>query len=276
MQKAEIEKLKEYCRENRENIIKMVYNAQSGHIGGSLSATELVTVLFHKCMKLAPKWDKDKNFETRDRFVLSKGHVSPIYYCNLAQMGYFPKEELMTFRKLGSRLQGHPATFCPGIDAATGSLGQGLAIACGMAMGLKLDKNPAHVFVLLGDGELQEGSVWEAFMDAPARKLDNLTAIIDRNGLQIDGCTEDIKPLGNLAEKIRAFNWNVIEIDGHDIEQIYDAIELAKTAGRPTAIIAKTIKGKGVSFMENNAGWHGKAPKKEEYEKALEELKYDI
>lgn len=276
MQKAEIEKLKEYCRENRENIIKMVYNAQSGHIGGSLSATELVTVLFHKCMKLVPKWDKDKNFETRDRFVLSKGHVSPIYYCNLAQMGYFPKEELMTFRKLGSRLQGHPATFCPGVDAATGSLGQGLAIACGMAMGLKLDKNPAHVFVLLGDGELQEGSVWEAFMDAPARKLDNLTAIIDRNGLQIDGCTEDIKPLGNLAEKIRAFNWNVIEIDGHDIEQIYDAIELAKTAGRPTAIIAKTIKGKGVSFMENNAGWHGKAPKKEEYEKALEELKYDI
>ena len=276
MQKAEIEKLKEYCRENRENIIKMVYNAQSGHIGGSLSATELVTVLFHNCMKLAPKWDKDKSFETRDRFVLSKGHVSPIYYCNLAQMGYFPKEELMTFRKLGSRLQGHPATFCPGVDAATGSLGQGLAIACGMAMGLKLDKNPAHVFVLLGDGELQEGSVWEAFMDAPARKLDNLTAIIDRNGLQIDGCTEDIKPLGNLAEKIRAFNWNVIEIDGHDIEQIYDAIELAKTAGRPTAIIAKTIKGKGVSFMENNAGWHGKAPKKEEYEKALEELKYDI
>ena len=276
MQKAEIEKLKEYCRENRENIIKMVYNAQSGHIGGSLSATELVTVLFHKCMKLAPKWDKDKNFETRDRFVLSKGHVSPIYYCNLAQMGYFPKEELMTFRKLGSRLQGHPATFCPGVDAATGSLGQGLAIACGMAMGLKLDKNPAHVFVLLGDGELQEGSVWEAFMDAPARKLDNLTAIIDRNGLQIDGCTEDIKPLGKKKKKIRAFNWNVIEIDGHDIEQIYDAIELAKTAGRPTAIIAKTIKGKGVSFMENNAGWHGKAPKKEEYEKALEELKYDF
>ena len=276
MQKSEIEKLKEACRENRENIIKMAYNAQSGHIGGSLSSTEIMTVLFHKCMKLAPKWFKDKNFETRDRFVLSKGHVSPIYYCNLAQMGYFPKEELMTFRKLGSRLQGHPATFCPGVDAATGSLGQGLAIACGMAMGLKLDNNPANVFVLMGDGELQEGSVWEAFMDAPARNLDNLIAIIDRNGLQIDGCTEDIKPLGNLAEKIRAFNWNVIEIDGHDIEQIYDAIELAKTAAKPTAIIAKTIKGKGVSFMENNAGWHGKAPKKEEYEKALEELKYDF
>lgn len=273
LNKAEIEKLKVFCKENRQNIIKMVYNAQSGHIGGSLSSTELVTVLFHKCMKLAPRWLKDKNFKTRDRFVLSKGHVSPIYYCNLAQMGYFPKEELMTFRKLGSRLQGHPATFCPGVDAATGSLGQGLSIACGMALGLRLDKNPANVFVLLGDGELQEGSVWEGFMDAAAKKLSSIVAIIDRNRLQIDGCTEDIKALDNLPEKIRAFNWNVIEIDGHNIEQIYNAIELAKAADKPTAIIANTIKGKGVSFMENNAGWHGKAPKKEEFEKAMEELK---
>lgn len=273
LNKAEIEKLKVFCKENRQNIIKMVYNAQSGHIGGSLSSTELVTVLFHKCMKLAPRWMKDKNFQTRDRFVLSKGHVSPIYYCNLAQMGYFPKEELMTFRKLGSRLQGHPATFCPGVDAATGSLGQGLSIACGMALGLRLDNNPANVFVLLGDGELQEGSVWEAFMDAAAKNLSSIVAIIDRNRLQIDGCTEDIKALGNLSEKIRAFNWNVIEIDGHNIEQIYNAIELAKAADKPTAIIANTVKGKGVSFMENNAGWHGKAPKKEEFEKAMEELK---
>lgn len=273
LNKAEIEKLKVFCKENRQNIIKMVYNAQSGHIGGSLSSTELVTVLFHKCMKLAPRWLKDKNFKTRDRFVLSKGHVSPIYYCNLAQMGYFPKEELMTFRKLGSRLQGHPATFCPGVDAATGSLGQGLSIACGMALGLRLDKNPANVFVLLGDGELQEGSVWEGFMDAAAKNLSSIVAIIDRNRLQIDGCTEDIKALDNLSEKIRAFNWNVIEIDGHNIEQIYNAIELAKAADRPTAIIANTVKGKGVSFMENNAGWHGKAPKKEEFEKAMEELK---
>lgn len=273
LNKAEIEKLKVFCKENRQNIIKMVYNAQSGHIGGSLSSTELVTVLFHKCMKLAPRWMKDKNFQTRDRFVLSKGHVSPIYYCNLAQMGYFPKEELMTFRKLGSRLQGHPATFCPGVDAATGSLGQGLSIACGMALGLRLDKNPANVFVLLGDGELQEGSVWEGFMDAAAKNLSSIVAIIDRNRLQIDGCTEDIKALDNLSEKIRAFNWNVIEIDGHNIEQIYNAIELAKAADRPTAIIANTVKGKGVSFMENNAGWHGKAPKKEEFEKAMEELK---
>lgn len=273
LNKAEIEKLKVFCKENRQNIIKMVYNAQSGHIGGSLSSTELVTVLFHKCMKLAPRWMKDKNFQTRDRFVLSKGHVSPIYYCNLAQMGYFPKEELMTFRKLGSRLQGHPATFCPGVDAATGSLGQGLSIACGMALGLRLDNNPANVFVLLGDGELQEGSVWEAFMDAAAKNLSSIVAIIDRNRLQIDGCTEDIKALDNLSEKIRAFNWNVIEIDGHNIEQIYNAIELAKAADKPTAIIANTVKGKGVSFMENNAGWHGKAPKKEEFEKAMEELK---
>ncbi len=273
LNRSQIEELEDCCKENRQNIIKMVYNAQSGHIGGSLSSVEIMTVLFHKCMKLAPKWIKDKNFETRDRFVLSKGHVSPIYYCNLAQMGYFPKEELMTFRKLGSRLQGHPATFCPGVDAATGSLGQGLSIACGMAIGLKLDKNPARVFVLLGDGELQEGSVWEAFMNAPVRKLNNLIAIIDRNRLQIDGCTENIKALDNLPDKIRAFNWNVIEIDGHDINQIYVAIELAKSSSKPTAIVANTIKGKGVSFMENNAGWHGKAPKKEEFEKAMEELK---
>ena len=272
LKKSEIEELEKCCLETRKNIIRMVYNAQSGHIGGSLSAVEIMTVLFHKCMKLAPKWDRDKNFESRDRFVLSKGHVSPVYYCNLAQMGYFPEKELLTFRKLGSKLQGHPATFCPGVDAATGSLGQGLAIACGMAMGLKMDKNPASVFVLMGDGELQEGSVWEAFMDAPSRNLNNLIAIIDRNRLQIDGCTEDIKPLDNLAAKICAFNWNVIEIDGHNLSEIYEAIELAKDSNRPTAIIANTVKGKGVSFMENNAGWHGKAPKKEEYEKAMEEL----
>lgn len=268
----EITELEIACKENRRNIIKMVYNAQSGHIGGSLSSTEIMTVLFHKCMKLAPKWTEDKDYEKRDRFVLSKGHVSPIYYSNLAQMGYFPEKELMTFRKLGSRLQGHPCMCCPGVEVATGSLGQGLAIACGIAMGLKLDKNPAKVFVLMGDGELQEGNVWEAFMDAPARHLDNLIAIIDRNRLQIDGCTEDIKPLDNLAEKIRAFNWNVIEIDGHDIRQIYDAIELAKASKHPAVIIANTIKGKGVSFMENNAGWHGKAPKTEDYERAMKEL----
>lgn len=268
----EVEKLEDLCKESRRNIVKMVYNAQSGHIGGALSATEIMTVLYHKCMKTCPKWTKDKHFNERDRFVLSKGHASSILYSVLAQLGYFQKEELMTFRLFGSRLQGHPIPLCPGIDVATGSLGQGLSLACGMAIGLRLDKNPANVFCLMGDGELQEGSVWEAFMHCAHENLSNLVAIIDRNRLQIDGCTENVKSLDNLAEKIKAFNWEVIEIDGHDIRAIYNAIETAKKNDKPTAIIANTIKGKGVSFMENNAGWHGKAPKKEEFEKAMAEL----
>lgn len=268
----EKEKLQDLCKESRKNIIKMVYNAQSGHIGGALSSVEIMTVLYHKCMNICPKWTKDKNFANRDRFVLSKGHASSILYCVLAQLGFFPKTELMTFRLFGSRLQGHPVPICPGIDAATGSLGQGLSIACGIAAGLKLDKNPAHVFCLLGDGELQEGSVWEGFMNGAHRKLDNLTAIIDRNRLQIDGCTENVKSLDNLPEKIKAFNWDVFEIDGHNIDEIYETIEKSKQNSNPTAIIANTVKGKGVSFMENNAGWHGKAPNKEDYERALAEL----
>lgn len=268
----DIKELEKLANENRQNVIKMVYNAKSGHIGGSLSVADIVTVLFHKCMKTAPKCHEDKNYNIRDRFVLSKGHVSPVYYSVLAQLGFFPKEELMTFRKLGTRLQGHPSLFCPGVEVCTGSLGQGLSIACGMAISLKLDKNPAHVFALMGDGELQEGNVWEAFMQAPQRNLNNLIVIIDRNRLQIDGCTENIKALDPLGAKLKAFNWDVIEIDGHNLQEIYDAIEKAKQNDKPTAIIADTIKGKGVSFMENNAGWHGKAPNKEEYEKAIEEL----
>lgn len=269
---TDINKIKELCKETRLNVIKMVYNAQSGHIGGALSSAELMTVLYHKCMNICPKWSEDKNYEKRDRFVLSKGHASSVLYSVLAQLGYIPKEELMTFRIFGSRLQGHPVPFCPGVEAATGSLGQGLSIACGIAIGLKLDKNPANVFTLLGDGELQEGSVWEGFMHASHQNLNNLVAIIDRNRLQIDGCTETVKSLDPLDEKIKAFNWDVIEIDGHNIEQIYEAIEKAKTNTKPTAIIANTIKGKGVSFMENNAGWHGKAPNKEDFEKAIAEL----
>lgn len=268
----EVKQIEELCRESRKNILKMVYNAQSGHIGGALSSTEIMTVLYHKCMKTCPKWTKDKEFQNRDRFVLSKGHASSILYSVLAQLGFFPKEELMTFRLFGSRLQGHPVPICPGIDVATGSLGQGLSMACGMAIGLRLDKNPAHVFCLMGDGELQEGSVWEAFMHCAHEKLDNIVAIIDRNRLQIDGCTENVKSLDNLDEKIKAFNWDVIEIDGHNIQEIYEAIEKAKLNDKPVAIIANTIKGKGVSFMENNAGWHGKAPKKEEFEKAIAEF----
>ena len=268
----QINELKKLCKENRNNVIEMVYSAQSGHIGGSLSSCEIMTVLFHKCMKHSPKGKLSENYQDRDRFVLSKGHVSPVYYSVLAQLGFIPKKELSSFRKLGTRLQGHPSLWCPGVEVATGSLGQGLSIACGIAISLKIDNNPANVFVLLGDGELQEGNVWEAFMQAPHRKLNNLIAIIDRNRLQIDGETEKVKPLDNLADKIKAFNWNVLEIDGHDILSIYSAIEQAKHSDLPTAIIANTIKGKGVSFMENNAGWHGKAPAKDDYEKAMLEL----
>lgn len=264
---AELQKL---ALENRQNILRMVYLAQSGHIGGSLSACELLTVLFHKCMKHSTK-DSD-NYDQRDRFVLSKGHISPLYYSVLSQVGFLEKEELDSFRKLGSRLQGHPALMAPGVEVATGSLGQGLSVACGIALSLKLDNNPANVFVMLGDGEIQEGNVWEAFMQAPVRKLDNLVAIIDRNRLQIDGNTEEIKPLDDLASKLEAFNWEVIEIDGHNIPAIYNAYERAKTIKRPVAIIANTVKGKGVSFMENNAGWHGKAPSQGDYERAMAEL----
>lgn len=273
LSQVEIDELKNLCLENRQNILNMVYKAQSGHIGGSLSSCELMTVLFHKCMKhcVAGKYSDDYN--SRDRFVLSKGHVSPIYYSILAQLGFFEKSELLTFRKLGTRLQGHPSLWTPGVEVATGSLGQGLSIGCGIAMSLKLDNNPAKVYVLLGDGELQEGNVWEAFMQISHRNLNNLITIIDRNRLQIDGSTEEVMALDNLSDKIKGFNINVIEIDGHDFNQIFDTIENAKIADRPTAIIANTIKGKGVSFMENNAGWHGKAPKKEDYEKAINELK---
>lgn len=269
---VELKKLEELCHESRINILSMVFNAQSGHIGGAFSCVELMTVLFHKCMQTAPLWKQDANYENRDRFVLSKGHASSALYSVLSQLGYFPQEELLTFRKLGSRLQGHPTKLCPGIEVPTGSLGQGLSVACGIAMALRLDKNPAKVFALLGDGELQEGSVWEAFMHISHLKLDNLIAIIDRNRLQIDGCTENIKSLDNLKAKIEAFNWEVFEIDGHDMNIIYSTIEKAKTIGKPVAIIANTVKGKGVSFMENNAGWHGKAPNKDDFEKAMAEL----
>lgn len=268
----EIKEIESLSKENRQNILKMVYNAQSGHIGGALSSADIMTVLFHKCMKTCPKLKNDNGYDNRDRFVLSKGHASAIYYSVLSQVGYFPKEDLMGFRILGSKLQGHPCPICNGVEIASGSLGQGLSIACGMALGLRLDKNPANVFCLMGDGELQEGSVWEAFMHCAHEKLNNIVAIIDRNRLQIDGCTEDVKSLDNLADKIRAFNWEVVEIDGHNIKEIYEAIEKGKKSDKPFAIVANTIKGKGVSFMENNAGWHGKAPNKEDFERAMKEL----
>lgn len=273
MNEQEIKELEALCKESRQNIVKMVHNAQSGHLGGGLSAVDILTVLFHKSMKNFPAWTNSPDHEQRDRFVLSKGHASAALYSAMAQRGFFPENELMTFRKIHSRLQGHPCSRAlPGIEVSTGSLGQGLSMACGIAISLKLDKNPAHVFAYLGDGELQEGSCWEAFMHAPHRGLNNLTAIIDRNHLQIDGTTEQIKDINPLDAKLKAFNWDVLEIDGHNIEEIYCAIEKAKTSDKPTAIIANTIKGKGVSFMENQCGWHGKAPNDEDCQRALEEL----
>lgn len=260
-------------RNLRKNIIKMVYSAQSGHPGGSLSGADILTVLFEKCLNIPKEWDKSADFYKRDRFIMSKGHASPLLYAILAGHGIIKEEELLTFRKFNSRLQGHPAkNYLPGIETSSGSLGQGLSVGCGMALGLKLNNNPANVVVYLGDGELQEGSCWEAFMQAAHRNLDNLIAIIDRNGLQIDGETEHVMALNNLNDKIRAFNWDVIEINGHNFDEIYSAVEAAKKCTKPCAIIAHTVKGKGVSFMENQAAWHGKAPNKEQFEQALKEL----
>ena len=270
---SEKNELKKFATETRKNIVKMVCTAKSGHPGGSLSGADILAVLFNKCLNIPKDWDKSPDFEKRDRFILSKGHASPLLYSVLAQYGMFPQEELMTFRKFKSKLQGHPAKgYLPGIETSTGSLGQGLSIGCGIAMGLKLNNNPANVVVYTGDGELQEGSCWEAFMQAAHRKLDNIIAIIDRNRLQIDGCTEDVMALDSLNDKLRAFNWDVIEINGHDYEQIYEAVEQAKKSTRPCAIIAHTIKGKGCSFMENQAAWHGKAPNEEQLRLALEDL----
>ena len=261
----DIKQLKLLANENRKRIIKMIYEAKAGHPGGSLSVIDMLTAIY--------ELDVDLNKKQRSRVILSKGHAVPAQYAVLCSKGIIKDEELGTFRKINSRLQGHPHTLdIPEVDATTGLLGQGLSIAVGMAIVKKHNNENNHVYAVSGDGEMQEGNVWEALMQAPHRNLDNLIAIIDRNRLQIDGSTEDIKPLEDLNAKLKAFNWDVLEIDGHDIKQIYEAIEKAKLNNKPTAILANTIKGKGVSFMENNAGWHGKAPNKEEYEKAMEEL----
>src|SRR5574344_1667835 len=252
----EIAKLQEKCKRHRANVIKMVYNAQSGHIGGALSSVEILTVLYEKCMKVFPKWNKSNDFQKRDRFILSKGHASAVLYSVLSEVGFFDESELMTFRKFGSRLQGHPSCrLLPGLEVSTGSLGQGLSMGAGIGMALKLDKNPAQVFVLLGDGELQEGSCWEAFMNIPQRNLNNLVAIIDKNNLQIDGKVSEIKSVDPLDKKLEAFNWKVLTCDGHDVESLYEAIEEAKSSDKPCAIIAKTHKGHGISFMEDQCGW---------------------
>jgi len=269
----EIKELKLKANEIRTLSIKMIYNAQSGHPGGSLSSADILATLYFKIMNVDPK---NPEWEKRDRFVLSKGHASAAYYAVLAMKGYFSMDELCTFRKMGSRLQGHPTIHVPGVDMTTGSLGQGFSTAVGMAIASKIDNADYSVYTLIGDGESEEGIVWEAAMSAAHNKLDNLISILDRNRYQLDGSTESIISLGNMEDKFRAFNWDVITIDGHDILQIIYALEKAKKRnGKPKMIIANTVKGKGVSFMENTHEFHGKAPNKEQYEKAIKELEQE-
>jgi transketolase len=269
---VETAELKEIALNVRRDIITMLTEAGSGHPGGSLSAVELMVALYFNDMKFSPKDPRDPG---RDYFILSKGHVCPVLYSVLARLHCIEAGELCTLRKPGSRLQGHPAKDkdLPGIEVSTGSLGYGLSIGVGAALGHKRENKPNRVYVLMGDGEQQEGSVWEAAMSAAHFKLDNLCAIVDVNGLQIDGRVKDIMGIEPLAEKYRAFGWNTIEIDGHNFEEVNSAYAAArKVKGKPTAVIARTVKGKGVSFMENNVDWHGKTPTKEQAEKALKEL----
>ena len=269
MNKLELQKM---ANEIRKGIITAVHSAKAGHPGGSLSATELFTYLYFEEMNIDPKNPKKAD---RDRFVLSKGHTAPGLYSTLAHKGYFPVEDLVTLRHIGSYLQGHPdMKHIPGIDMSSGSLGQGISAAVGMALSAKLSNESYRVYTLLGDGEIQEGQVWEAAMFAGHRKLDNLTVIVDNNGLQIDGNIEDVCSPYPIDKKFEAFNFHVINVeDGNDFEQLKAAFDEAKTVkGMPTAIIMKTVKGKDVSFMENNAGWHGKAPNDAEYEIAMADL----
>lgn len=267
-----ITELKKTANNIRKGIIEEVHAAASGHPGGSLSSADILTYLyFEEMQNIDPKDPKNPD---RDRFVLSKGHAAPVLYATLAEKGFIPKEELVTLRKIGSRLQGHPdMNLVPGVDMSTGSLGQGLSTAVGMALAAKLDKKDYRVYSLLGDGEIQEGQIWEACMFAGYRKLDNLVVILDNNGLQIDGEIKKVCSPYPLDEKFLSFNFHVIHADAHDFDSLKAAFDEAKeTKGMPTAIIAKSVKGKGVSFMENEVGWHGKGPNDEEYKAAMEDL----
>lgn len=275
MKITDIEELKKKATEIRIGIIEAVYGAKSGHPGGSLSCADILTVLYFNQMNIDPMRSKD---EARDRFVLSKGHAAPALYSTLAHRGYFNIEELKNLRHLDSNLSGHPdMKKVPGVDASTGSLGQGLSIANGMALSSKINSKGIRVYCLLGDGEIQEGQIWEAAMTSSHYKLDNLCVIVDNNNLQIDGEIDKVMSPYPIDEKFKSFGFNVINIDGHNIEQIIKALETAKTVkGKPTAIIAKTTKGKGVSYMEGKACWHGKAPNEDEYKQAIKELKKEI
>ena len=271
MSKADYNYLKSKATEIRKGIIKSTHAAGSGHPGGSLSAADILAVLYFHKMNIDPN---NPSWEGRDKFILSKGHAAPVLYSALAEKGYFDKEELLKLRHLDAMLQGHPEmTGIPGVEMSTGSLGQGFSACIGMALAAKLDNKKNRIYVLLGDGEMQEGIVWEAAMAGGHYKLDNLTAFIDYNGLQIDGTNDEVMKVDPVNDKWKSFGWNVLEIDGHNFEEIISAIEEAeRVKDLPTVIIAKTIKGKGVSFMENEVNWHGNAPKKEEAERALQEL----
>ena len=263
------QQLQDLNREIRLDLMNMFCHSKSGHPGGSLSSIEIISTLYNKVMRVDPA---NPQWPERDRFVFSKGHGAPALYAVLAHKGFLPVEELTTFRKYGSRLQGHPdSKKTPGVDASTGSLGQGVSIAVGFALGARLAGKDYHTYVLLGDGEMQEGQVWEAAMAAAHYQLDNLTFILDNNGLQIDGTNEQVMSLGDIHLKMAAFGFKVIEVDGHNPQQLEKAFQV-KVSGQPKFILAHTVKGKGVSFMENQVGWHGKAPNDEEVDKAVCEL----
>lgn len=268
--KINLDEFKERARQFRREILEMITEAGSGHPGGSLSGVEILISLYYYKMRHKPE---NPAWPLRDRFIMSKGHASPLLYVVLANCGYFPKEELMTFRKLGSRLQGHVYAGVPGVELSTGSLGQGFSVGNGIALGAKIRGVNFRVYTLLGDGEIQEGQVWEAAMTAGHHKLDNVCAILDRNGVQENGPVEEIKREEPLVDKWRSFGWNVLDINGHDFEQLIKALDEAESMkGKPTFIIARTVKGKGVSFMEGQAKWHGKAPNQEQLKSALSEL----
>ncbi len=268
-----IVELERIARRLRRDIVQMIYTANSGHPGGSLSAVEILTGLyFGGVLRHDPQ---NPDWPERDRFILSKGHAAPVLYAALAERGYFPIEELSTLRQVNSRLQGHPVLgTAPGIEASTGSLGQGLSAGIGMAIAARMNEMDYHTYVLMGDGECQEGQIWEAAMAAPNYDLDRLTAIVDSNRFQLDGAVEDIQSLAPLADKWTSFGWNVIEVKGHDMTEVLGALQTARDhRGAPTCIIAHTVKGKGVTFMENNNEFHGKAPSKEQFEMAMTQLK---
>lgn len=271
-ERMDSKELQKMANKLRLHVVEMTYAANSGHPGGSLSAADIISALYFKVMRHDPK---NPNWEDRDRFILSKGHVAPVLYAALAESGYFPVEDLITLRQLGSKLQGHPVRGkVPGVEMSTGSLGQGLSMSCGIALAGKMDGKDYKVYCMLGDGELQSGQNWEAAMFAANYKLNNLIAIVDRNRLQICGDTEEVMSLEPLVDKWMAFGWDVIETDGHDIDKVVAAFEEAKAdRDSPVVIIFNTVKGKGVSFMENNPGFHGKACNATEYKQAVEELK---